>query len=296
MKKRLFAFLAALAAAFTLAVSASADETGITIFVFDEIGCLSSSELQQLDSGLEALSDGYGFGIAVAYVDGFGGLSQDQYAQKLFEDMNVGYGVGENGVLLVICPKYNTWEYYRSGIGVPMFTKSVTNELDDFIGSYVSQERFYDVGCKFGTNAEAVLISNGRTKVTSDTEYSDFVGSSMAGAFALIPCFLIGMVVGLIVMSIPLSKMKSVEMQKAAFSYVVPDSFRLYEQSDTFLGNDRRAAYKVLGEPEQSNDLTEQQRQFMAALEEAKAQNNTSQKVNVILEAMNQINNQQNKG
>ena len=305
MKKRFIAFVTDLATAFTLAFSASADDSEMRNFIYDELGNFSVSQMNELHGKLKALSDGYGFGVGIAFVEDFDGLSPDDYAQRLFFDMNIGYGAGENGVLLVVCPSYNGWECHREGIGVPMFTGSVTSELDQIAEKYISSGDYYAMTYSFGQLAEDTLTDNGRAPVKTETRSDGkegFVTWFVTNFPFFFFCAIIGIFAGVTIMLFPLNKMKSVAMQKGAHSYVVPNSFRLCEQSEVFLGNDREAAYQVLGKPKPDPEMQEQYRQIMAAVDaaKAKAKSNSSNPIQAMdavadfITEANKINNQNN--
>lgn len=214
MKRRFLALLLCLVVGslLTLTVSAAADRLD------DGADLIAVAEELTLRSKLDKVSEKYGIDVVVVTVDGTGDKSVSAYADDYFD--NGGYGY--DGVLLLISMEYRDWYISTSGECMDAFSDSDIDDIGDLMTDDLSD----------GDYAAAFT-----TFVDECDSYMDIHinGEPFSWGSSVVIALIVGLIVALIATGSMKGKLKSVNFQSAAASYVRPGSFKVTESRDSFL-------------------------------------------------------------
>lgn len=125
MKKRLFAFFLLIALLVLPALSVLASD-GSAVYIVDERGKLSSSEIEQLTEKARLIEQEQGFRPMFAIVENAGGNVQE-YLSKLYTDNNG----PENGIIVGYSNVENKWSAAAFGLASDSLTESDIDSLWD---------------------------------------------------------------------------------------------------------------------------------------------------------------------
>ena len=186
--------------------------------VVDEADLLNEREEHQLLSKLEALSDELSCEIAAVTVHSLGGKSAQAYADDFYDENGYGYGVDDDGVLLLLAVEERMWAITTYGRGHRALGDRDLEEIEDAMLYELSGDRYYEAFVAFA-DATAERVRN-----------SSFDWKASLGISAVI-----GFVLALITVSVMKGKLKSVHSRKEAGEYVIPNSMQLRVSHDRFL-------------------------------------------------------------
>lgn len=208
--KRWFSLVLALLLICALGMPALAS----TSAVIDRAGLLDEDEISDLEVLLEELSADHDMDAVVLTVDSLEGQSARDYATDYYDAR-----YGDDGVLVLVAIEEREWYFLTAG--------SCKSRIPDdaLEGDFVE------------------LLSNGEYddafRVFVDTCYrymSDQTGTSATDrVYMAIGSCIVGIIVGMIVVLVMKSKLKSVRPQAGADQYVGADSLQLTQKSDIFL-------------------------------------------------------------
>jgi len=191
-------------------------------YVMDDAQLLSEGEAESLNSELERLSGAYGAQIVVMTVPEVLDADVDWYINTVYDEMNLGYGSGRDGVLLVVCMNPREFRILTNGMADEAIGMSGIDSISDDIVSDLSEGDYDDA---FETFAE-------RCQYYLDGYVNGFpfnFGQSIVIALAC------GLVAGIAVAFILKGQLKSVRRQELAHDYVKPGSMNLTASNDLFL-------------------------------------------------------------
>ena len=200
-----------------LTVCVSAERSGKPRVV-DNAGILSSSEESSLSDILDEISDRQKCDVAVVTVTDTNGKSIMDYADDYY-DYN---GYADDGVMLIICMdgvagERSGW-ITTKGKGVNYLTDYDIDDIGYTISSYLSNGNYYDAFVRFADLTDEYVTENKRINPVV------YLLSAM-----------VGIVVALIGTGAMKKKLKSVNQQYSAMSYVRNNSLDLRQANELYL-------------------------------------------------------------
>lgn len=212
MKKKLFATFLVIVLTSLLCLGASAESN---TKVVDYADILTDSEESKLQSKLDALTDEYGFDVAVVTVDSLGTSSARSRAELEYNQN----GYGDDGVLLLLSIEYGDWYIATTGEG-----REIIEDSDvDSIGSALADDyRAGDYYSMFETFIE-------ECDYYADNHFSFGFGKH------LVIALVIGFVVAFIATGVMKGKLKSVRFNNTATDYVKSGSMKVETSRDIYL-------------------------------------------------------------
>lgn len=188
----------------------------------DSAGLVSESEGDALIKKLDDLSRQQNFDFAVVTIPALNGTDPGYAAADIFQSYDYGYGVNNDGILLLISEYDRDWYIYSSDI------------INADAREYIAESFLPDLSA--GNYAKAFDIF-------ADKAYEMLLlaqsGQRYKAPFPFVKRFLISLAisffVALIAVGVMKSKLKSVSRQQAAANYVVPGSLNVTEARERFL-------------------------------------------------------------
>ena len=197
----------------------------------DDAGLLSQSEKYSLVSKLDSISENRHLDVVVVTNNSLEGKTVEAYADDFFDYNGYGYGVNDDGILLLLSMDTREWAISTYGNAIDIFTDSVQADITDSFLSYISDGDYFS-----GFNRFADLCDNQIAYYNENGGYSYDYGKEPFGWFTAIGgSLLIGLVVGLIVALSLKSQLTSVKPQAMATAYTKPGSLRITDRQDMFL-------------------------------------------------------------
>ena len=233
----LFAALAALVLAVTLAAPAFAVEGGFADLYYrmnDSANVLTEDEDNELEDALEELSLRQNFDVVIATIESLESVDYDSmeaYADDLYDFCQFGYGSDMDGVLLLVSVGDRKWHISTCGYGITAFTdagiqylgEQMTPDMAD--GDYAAAFRTFIQW----TDAYVTAAREGHPYDVDNMPHEPL--SILYLGLALV----IGLVTALIVTGVMKGQLKSVAPQRDATGYVRQGSMKLTNQRDLFL-------------------------------------------------------------
>ena len=209
-----------------LIISLSCGVSAANHKVIDEVGLLTSRDIEELEQIAQNLSDVYQLDAAIVIVDSLDGKTVEAYADDYY-DYN-GYGVGEesSGVLLLIAMNERKWHVTTHAEGTTAVTYEELGSLEEDMVNFLTEGDYYN----------AFMTYLGFLQSEFDFYRTYECGFTLKGfATSLMISIVIGAVVSGIVILIMRSGMNTVKKQYGAGTYIVDDSYDLYRCQDIFL-------------------------------------------------------------
>ena len=214
-------------------------------YVYDAVGILKQSEVDQLSAKVKKIVDTYNMDLAILIYDNLEGRTTDEQVMQLADDLydynGFGCGSDASGTLLLVSldPACRMWWTSCSGKARAYYTEDNINYIDDCIWYDMSGGNYADA---FGLYLDLVdelydnggfPINNGYTDdpqpVPQETPLGEKLGMG-AGAGAVI-----GAIAGGISKGAATKSMKTVAKASTARNYLDRNSFRLNDVRDIFL-------------------------------------------------------------
>lgn len=115
--------------------------------VVDKEGLLSLTEAETLESSFNQYHEAFGFTVAAATAESFGGLTAEEFAKKCYE-VN---GYDHDGMLLLISEGEGQWYLYTTGICAQVISDSDAAEIGQSLVADMESGNYYNA---FKTYAE----------------------------------------------------------------------------------------------------------------------------------------------
>ena len=236
----LFAALAALVLAVTLAVPAFAVEGGFADLyyrMYDGAGVLTEDEDNELEDALEELSLRQSFDVTIATIESLESVNADsmeQYADDLYDYCQFGYGTDRDGVLLLVSVGDRKWHLSTCGYGITAFTDAGIQYLGQQLTPFMAEGDY--------AGAFRTFVQWADDYVTAAREGHPYDVNTLPRE-PLSPMYLvlalgIGLVLAWVIVGVMKGQLRSVAFQENAASYVREDSMKLTNQRDLFLYRD----------------------------------------------------------
>lgn len=185
-----------------------------TSAVIDRAGLLDEDERSDLEVLLEELSADHDMDVVVLTVDSLEGESARDYAIDYYDAR-----YGDDGVLVLVAMREREWYFLTAGT---CKSRIPDDALEGEFVDHLSDGEYYEAFAEFTDICYGYMSEPSETTGTERLQ------------MALGSC-LLGVIVGLIVVLVMKSKLKSVRSQAGADQYVGMDSLQLTQQSDIFL-------------------------------------------------------------
>lgn len=199
------------------------------IFVHDNAGLMSESEISQLESLALELSSETGLDLVILTVDTIGAYSAEKYADD-FYDLN---GYSEDGILFMLAMQERKWYISTCGDAVTQFSDYSIDILLDTGLPYFSEGTYFDGFYKVLNTVPHCTNYNTSEQIENTNVYSAAESARSSGS--IIISALIGAVVSGIVLLIMRSAMNTKRRQRSAVDYMIQGSYQLRTRHDIFL-------------------------------------------------------------
>lgn len=221
--KKCIAF--ALVLLLVLAVPVSAED----YYVHDDEGLLESHDVVKLEEVYSDFSAQNGFDVALATVDGFGGLSAESFAKELYEV----YGYSQDTMLYLVSLTEGEWYILLKGECASRLSDAEASQIGEELVELLRSGQYYAAFLAFPDAALELYLVNAPV----ETEYAE--GSYEEEELTFIDCYItfggVGFLVALIVVVVMLVQMRSVRSAGGAQDYICAGSIKLTSSRDIFL-------------------------------------------------------------
>lgn len=206
------------------------------MYYSDETGVLSSDEWDSVNDELQIISEDQECDVFIQVADDFGSMTPTEYADNVYEEKGVGYGVDRSGIVLVVNYDSGEWAISTAGYGITAFTDAGQTYIMDQVAPMLRDDP-YGAFMKFADLAEDFLIkANAGVPYNEDNLYED------EKSFDILIDLLIGIgfgvAVAFIIVLMQRSSLKTVYSKAEAGDYVRPGSMNLTASHERFLYRD----------------------------------------------------------
>lgn len=192
------------------------------LLVWDEAELLNETEVAQLNSKLESISEKYKAEIRVVTLSSMDGGDIDEFLEYLYDESGFGYGENHDGVLLVVCMDPREYRILSNGFAGEAITSGDIDAIGETFKSDLSDGNYADAFDTFADKCEYYL----------DGHINGFPFNTGKN---LLICAGIGLVVALIVTGIWKGQLKSVRKKSAANAYVKAGTMQITQSGDFFM-------------------------------------------------------------
>ena len=192
------------------------------LLVWDEAELLNETEVAQLNSKLESISEKYKAEIRVVTLSSMDGGDIDEFLEYLYDESGFGYGENHDGVLLVVCMDPREYRILSNGFAGEAITSGDIDAIGEAFKSDLSDGNYADAFDTFADKCESYL----------DGHINGFPFNTGKN---LLICLGIGLVVALIVTGTWKNQLKSVRKQSAANAYVKAGTMQITQSGDFFM-------------------------------------------------------------
>ncbi len=235
MKKKisaiLFAIVLCLSATISVLTVAADGFANQYSRVVDMANLLTDSEEAALIEKLDEISLRQNMDVIVATTEDLEAYSIIEYADRLYDNCQFGYGSDKDGLLLLISMEDRDWYISTRGYGITAFTDAGIEYIGEQIKSELSNGNY---AAAFTSYAE--LCDDFITQAQSGKPYDK--GSLPRKPLSLIwipIAIIIGFVIANIVVGNMKSKLKTVRAQASANNYMKSGSMNITDSRDLFL-------------------------------------------------------------
>ena len=227
MKKRIpvLSLIVLLLLYIPLAVSAA------PVYVHDNAGLLSESEISQLEGLALELSTETGLDLVILTVDTIGAYSAEKYADD-FYDLN---GYSDDGILFMLAMQEREWYISTSGSAVSRFSDYSIDILLDTGLPYFSEGTYYEGFCQVLNSVPHCMNYDSSEPNEKDNADVHMTVTSSRNSGSIVLSVIIGATVAGIVLLIMRSAMNTKRRQRSAVDYMIQGSYQLRTRHDIFL-------------------------------------------------------------
>ena len=127
------------------------------MYYSDETGVLSSDEWDSVNDELQIISEDQECDVFIQVADDFGSMTPTEYADNVYEEKGVGYGVDRSGIVLVVNYDSGEWAISTAGYGITAFTDAGQTYIMDQVAPMLRDDPS-GAFMKFADLAEDFLI------------------------------------------------------------------------------------------------------------------------------------------
>ncbi len=231
--------------------------------IVDHAGLLTEIEIEELESRAREISTEYGMDIVIVTVHSLDGKSSESYADDYYDYNGYGLGSDNSGILLLLSMEYRDWAISTCGEAIYAFTDYGVQNIFSDISEYLSHDQYY---LAFSAYLNALMpyldAYTAGSPIDGDSNNYFGPGTYVPGTQENVVhyessrditwylqkigiAFIVGAVVGCIVLLIMRSQMNTAKSQHNATSYMISDSYRIEFQQDIFLYSQIRKVRKT---------------------------------------------------
>ena len=227
--RKIYLFLLSIMLLVTVSGTVYAEVKESKIYVTDDAGLLTGSEVASLREDLSILSEKWGCDIVVVTTDSTGEKTITEYADD-FYDYNI---YEDDGVLLLIDMETRGWWISTTGTCIDAFTdKGIQWIGEKQIVPYLSDGEYYKAFKSYAKNCDKFLKQAEKGK---PYDWNHMPVTNKEIAIAGLVSLVIGLVVSGITLLVLASGNKSVRSVKDAASYVIEGSMVVSNSNDVFI-------------------------------------------------------------
>lgn len=235
----LFAFLCVT----SFAVTENATENDIVKRrLIDNAQLLAYSEETELVTELDKFSEREQIDITIFTTEGLGGLSVEDYAERIFDIYEYGYGEDLDGIMLVVSMESCDYDIYAHGQAENIFTADIREYIASQFVPYLSDGEYKEAFLKYINLCELTISDPQYIEIEADDYHADYeTVTELTARPDSMPirtgfvAIAIGVGIALFIVFKMISKLKTVRHQRNADSYVIPGSLNINESRDIFL-------------------------------------------------------------
>ncbi len=195
--------------------------------VNDKADLLSESEEKRIEQMLLSVNNTYQTELCILTVrdSTINDYNISGYADDYFDNNGFGWGENYSGMVFVVEMTGRRMYFSTCGETIEVFAGAGIDRLLNAVKPDLSKGNYYEAFCEYVSEAESLFKA-----------YSE--GENAGTGFNLIPvitCLCIGLIIGLITVSIMKSKMKTVRFNNSAREYTVANSFKITKSADIYL-------------------------------------------------------------
>lgn len=222
--KRIFVLLLAL---LLLAIPVCAE----SYLVLDGSGLLADHDVTKLEEVYSSYADSHGFTPVLLTVDSFGGFSAEEFASEYYDVQ----GYPEDGILYMVSLEEGQWYILTNGECYYRICDADASAIGEELAPMVKSGSYYAAFLKFPELAAEVFAANEPVlEDKEDTSAAPSVPKKTYGKTIFI-CMGVGLLIGLLVVGVMASRMKTVRMQSGASDYIRSGSMNITNSRDIFL-------------------------------------------------------------
>ena len=209
--------------------------------VSDDTGSIPAAQMNELEARAKSLSEEYKCDIGIVLVDKLAEYDCDgtesgirSFAEQLFKEGSFGYGSQKDAVIYAVSKgdrKYDVYVHGEGSMGEIItdderddIAEKLKDELSDVMDSK-NYAKFGDVFDRFLDEVEKQLVMNANGVTTP-------MGTRIIWGVILSA---IGILIAALILVSMRNKMKTIRKKQTAVDYVIPGSFNLNDQRDTYL-------------------------------------------------------------
>lgn len=248
MQKKIISILFAIILCLCMIIPAFAVEssstTGNTGFadeysrVLDYADVLSQEENNKLEAQFGEIANRQKVDIVICFTNSLDGRKTADYTETFYEKHNYGYGENKDGIMLLVSFEEHDWYIATRGYAIQAFTDAGIQYIGNQIKGDLGDGNCYAAAEYFGQICDE-LISDAK----NGNVYGEPTGAidNEDTGFVLPPPMWIlisigaGLIVALVVVGSMKRKLKTVNLQAAANSYLKSGSLNITESNDIFL-------------------------------------------------------------
>ena len=230
MKKLTICILTVLTLMLTV-IPVSAD--GLLPRLYDGADLLSDGHEADLLEMLDEISERQQVDIVIHTVTSLDGYSAMEYTdERIFEDLNYGYGPDRNAIILMVCIEEREWYVTTAGFGITAMTDAGLDYMAEDFVPLLSDEDYMGAFMEFALCCDIYLD---RAYQGDPFDVDDLPKAPFNAVMAVIVSLVIGLIVALIYVGKMKSSMKTVLKQAGAKDYVRQNSMNITESRDYYL-------------------------------------------------------------
>jgi uncharacterized protein len=222
--KKLFCLTVALLLTLALPLSVHA-QTAYVPYLQDEARVLDdlNFEGQWMDATLSQISNRLQLTVAATTVHTLDNEDIDNYTAHYYRNADYAYA---DGVLLLVAMEEREWYIYTTGDAYDYLTDAALDDIEDAIVPFLSAGNYFDAFRAYAELCDKYL--------TMGQEGNVYRGSFPVGENLLI-ALVLGVGVGLIVVTYMKSQLKTVRPRREAHEYTRPGSMNVTTSRDLYL-------------------------------------------------------------
>ena len=180
-------------------------------------------EGQWMDATLQLISERLQLTVAITTVETIDYEDIDDYTERYYKNADYAY---DDGVIMLIAMEEREWYIYTTGDAYDYLTDAALDDIEETMVPLLSEGDYFEAFRAYAELCDKYL--------TMGQEGNVYRGTFAWGQNIVI-ALIIGAVVGLIVVTVMQSKLKSVRPRREAHEYTRPGSMNVTRSRDLFL-------------------------------------------------------------